>query len=868
MPNAQSPEKPTPLWEVERPNTIKLTENQRKVIQDKYLKGAPSVEAWLAGVAHNIALAELLYHPSAHLWGLFDGVRVLKKEMVSPVADVSGPKLLRSWLFHNGLYYSDERDTNFHRFIENCENAAKRFPEAEKKVAEWETQFYDLMASWQFLPNSPTLMNAGRDIQQLSACYVLPIEDSMEGVTNALQAQALIHKSGGGTGFSFERMRPAGDPVKSTEGVASGVISFMQVFDKMTGVVKQGGNRRGANMGVLPYWHPEIREFVRLKGRPGVMENFNISVAVDDKFLECVENNWEYDLYNPHTKKSAGRVSAREIFDMIVEYAWKSGDPGLIFIDKINNSRSNPTPALGKIESTNPCGEQPLLPNEPCNLGSLNLSVFVTGEFGKAEIDWDGLNTAVTTAVRLLDNVIDVNNYPLPEMEAMAKSNRRIGLGIMGWAETLAKMGIAYDSKEAIATAEKVMEFINSAAFDASCRLADERGVFPNWKNSIYDSASAYFDKSHSGSRTPRHCARTTIAPTGTIGLAAGLQGAGIEPFYAMAYTRYNARALEAIKNNMAPNPQDVLFEVNPLFRSVAEKNNFFGLGEQELWKRIEANQKSVRGIDEIPKQIQALFATAHDVAPEFHVRIQAAFQSHVDNAVSKTVNLPHSATSQDVRRIYLLAHELGCKGITIYRDGSKKQQVLNLFSGTKKVKRARDLSLGVSSEYYEIKTGHGPLHVHIDYDEDGPYRVFVSLPPVGTETSGLASILGVLISKYLEEGGAASSLLKHLQSVKGDRPYGLGELRVNSVPHAIGIALKNHLRKHGWLGENESEGESLVREDGKPAVLPPEESDSLELWNLSQVSDRCPDCYSTNIRFGSGCSGPVCNDCGYSECN
>lgn len=849
-------------WEVERPDKVKITENQRKIIEDKYLKGAASIESWLASVARNIALAELLYHPSAHLWGLFDGVRLLKKEIPTSKNIPNSPDLLRSWFFHHGLHSSAEREANFHRFLSNCGAAAEN-PEAMKVVREWENRFYNLLSSWRFLPNSPTLMNAGRDIQQLSACYVLPIEDSMEGITSALQAQALIHKSGGGTGFSFERMRPAGDSVKSTDGVASGVISFMQVFDKMTAVVKQGGNRRGANMGVLPYWHPEIKDFIRLKNRPGVMENFNISVTVDDRFLKCVENDWEYDLLNPRTNTPVGRANAREIFNSIVENAWRSGDPGIIFIDKINSSNSNPTPALGKIESTNPCGEQPLLPNEPCNLGSINLSAFVSGKTTKAEINWDDLKRAVNLAVRFLDNVIDVNNYPLPEMEALAKGNRRIGLGIMGWAETLVLVGIPYDSTPAIELAGKLMKFINQAALDASENLAQERGVFLNWRNSIYSPEGLHF---RGEARFPRHSARTTIAPTGTIGLAAGLQGAGIEPFYAIAYTRYNAQALENVKHGTAPEPKDVFFEVNPLFRQIAKENNFFGLTEQALWKKIEDNRKSVRGITEIPEKIQRLFATAYDISPEFHVRIQAAFQAHTDNAVSKTINMPHTATTEDVRRAFLLAHELGCKGITIYRDGSKKQQVLNLFSGNKKTKRARELSMGVSSEYYEIITGHGPLHVHIDYDDDGPYRVFLSLPPVGTEVSGLASTLGVIVSKYLEEGGDPKALLKHLQSVKGDRPYGLGENKVNSVPHGLGIALTAHLRKHGWLGDGNNEAQ-LVTEEG--AVLAKsDEPASLELWNLSQVSDQCPDCYSTNIRFGAGCSGPICNDCGYSECN
>jgi ribonucleoside-diphosphate reductase alpha chain len=454
----------------------------------------------------------------------------------------------------------------------------------------------------------------------------------------------------------------------------------------------------------------------------------------------------------------------------------------------------------------------------------------------------------------LLDDAIDVNNYPIPEVERMAKANRRIGLGVMGWAEMLVKMGLTYDSPEGVEHGRSLMEFINKTALEASEALAQERGVFPNWAGSIYDPTSSV---SRGVKHTPRNCARTTIAPTGTIGLAAGLQGAGIEPFYAIAYTRYNAEALQAVKSGRAPRPEDVLFEVNPLFRKVAEANNFFGLTEAALWKKIEANKKSVRGLKEVPTHIQALFATAHDVSPEYHVRMQAAFQTHTDNAVSKTVNLPHAATVHDIRQVYLLAHQLGCKGVTVYRDGSKKQQVLNASSQTRRTRAPRDLSLGVSSEYYEIKTGHGPLHVHIDYDEEGPQRLFASLSPVGTELAGLTSVLGVVISKYLEQGGSAQELVKHLQSVKGDRPFGLGDSRVNSISHGLGIALTTHLKKHGNNASNEDDN-----------VLELEDPSNLELWNLSNQDEQCPECFSANVKHGAGCNGPVCNDCGYSACN
>jgi ribonucleoside-diphosphate reductase alpha chain len=833
---------------------LRLSENQRKVIKDKYLRSDPSAEVWLDRVAGNIALAELIHAADAESWGLWNGVRVRRTEVATRAGKTTAMTLL-----HQGITDSSERDRNFVAFLGNLRRAADEIPAAGALARQWRDKFYDMISHFDFLPNSPTLMNAGRDLQQLSACYVLPVNDSMEGIADALKSQALIHKSGGGTGFSFQRIRPSGDPVKSTHGVASGAISFMQIFDKMTDVVKQGGTRRGANMGILPYWHPEIEAFISMKDKPGVMENFNISVTIDDKFMRAVEKGEDYDLLNPRSLQPIGKtLNAREVFDKMVDNAWRTGDPGIIVIDRINNSSSNPTPHLGQIESTNPCGEQPLLPNEPCNLGSINLANFVTGELGKGAMDWDRLGETTATAIRFLDDVIDVNNYPLPEIEFIAKGNRRIGLGVMGWAEALVKLGLPYDSEEALAMATKVMGFINDKALEASEGLAAERGAFPNWKNSIFDPAGAHYRGTE---RFPRHCARTTIAPTGTIGLTAGLQGAGIEPFFAIAYVRYNAQALAAMKEGKKPEDGDVFFEVNPLFREVAKKNNFFGLSETELWKKIEANHKSVRGIAEIPEKYQRLFVSAHDVAVPFHVKIQAAFQTHTDNAVSKTINMPNSATREDVKEAYLLSYKLGCKGITIYRDGSKSQQVLNLGSAApaeaKPKPKNRDASLGVSSEYYEIRTGHGSLHLHIDYDETGPYRLFTSLSPLGTEISGLTSVVGILLSKYLETGGDPIRILKHLNAVKGDRPFGFGAQRVDSIPHAIAIALRAHLQKTGKM-----EKTGVPAPTATSSTPPP-----LELWDR-QAALYCPECYSSNVAQQSGCSGVTCFDCGHSECS
>ncbi|MBI3287927.1 MAG: adenosylcobalamin-dependent ribonucleoside-diphosphate reductase, partial [Elusimicrobia bacterium] len=794
-----------------------MTETQLKVIKDKYLRDAPSVEAWLRGVARNVALGEVLAHPEAAAWGAFEGVSRATTRGMS--------------LYHQGLPDHDARHANFRRLMANLEAVCAKVPKARALREAWAARFYGLMASWSFLPNSPTLMNAGRELQQLSACYVLPVPDSMEGITKSLAAQSMIQKSGGGTGFSFSRLRPKGDLVQKTAGVASGALSFMTLFDTMTEVVKQGGTRRGANMAILRYDHPEILDFIRLKSSPGAMENFNVSVGVDAAFMRAVSEDAEYPLINPRSGALAGALRAREVFDAMVELAWKTGDPGYVVLDRINASASNTTPALGAIESTNPCGEQPLLPWEPCNLGSLNLAAFVDGEAGAGRWDFPRLKEAVSLAIRFLEGVIDVNDYPLPEIELLAKGNRRIGLGVMGWAEALVKSGIAYEDPAALELADRVMSFINGAALEASEAIAKERGVFPNWSGSAYDPTSKNF---RGEKRRPRHCARTTIAPTGTIAIAAGLQGGGIEPFFAIAYTRYNARALAALKAAMTPDDKDVFFEANPLFRQIAEKNAWFGLTEKTLMRRIDENHKTLRGIPEIPERIQRLFATAHDVAVQTHVRMQAAFQRHVDNGVSKTINLPEAATVEDVRAAYLLAYELGCKGITVYRDGSKSQQVLNLASSPSKAKRREPAaSLGLDAEYYQIRTGYGPPHVHINYDEKGPFQIFTNIPPLGTEIAGLTSLVGILLSKYLAEGGDPLRLLKHLNSIKGDRPIGLGPARVDSIPHAIAIALRTHLKKTGWLED---------------AVAPERAAPSH--------GEHCPKCFSRNVSRESGCSG------------
>jgi len=510
-----------------------------------------------------------------------------------------------------------------------------------------EDEFYRIMANLEFLPNSPTLMNAGTEIGQLSACFVLPVGDSIEEIFNALKYMALIHKSGGGTGFSFSSLRPRGDVVKSTMGVASGPVSFMKIFDSATDVIKQGGRRRGANMGILRVDHPDIIEFITAKEKEGVLANFNISVGITDEFMRAVEDGSHYSLVNPRSGETLKRLRAKDIFDLMVTTAWRTGDPGLIFLDEINGG--NPTPSVGRMESTNPCGEVPLLPYESCNLGSINLSKMTSD----GEIDWDKLGRAVRTAVHFLDNVIDANKYPLPEIEKNTRANRKIGLGVMGFAEMLAQLSVSYDSEEALSIAERLMSFISEEARKKSIELGEDKGSFSNFAGSIWEKR---------GFKAMRNATVTSIAPTGTISIIAGTSS-GIEPLFAVAFVR----------NVMGTQ----LFEVNPVFERVAKEKGFYST---ELVTKV-TKFGSVQNVEEIPKDVRRTFVTALDIAPEWHVRMQAAFQKYTDNAVSKTVNLPHEATLEDVRRIFFLAYKLKCKGITVYRYGSKSEQVLTFGS-------------------------------------------------------------------------------------------------------------------------------------------------------------------------------------------
>ncbi|MBC8495504.1 vitamin B12-dependent ribonucleotide reductase [archaeon] len=551
-------------------------------------------------------------------------------------------------------------------FMRVARNIAKadRMYDRDADIKKLREEFFDMMVDLDFVPNSPTLMNAGMDLQQLAACFVLPIQDSMEGIFGTLKDAAIIHKSGGGTGFSFSRLRPRNANVKSTQGVASGPVSFLTVYNAATEVIKQGGKRRGANMGVLRIDHPDILDFINCKEKNDAITNFNISVGITEDFMKSVESDQDYDLINPATKEIVTRMSARMVFDMLVSAAWRNGDPGILFIDRIN--QDNATPALGEMESTNPCGEQPLLPYEACNLGSINLGNFVEED---KSIDWDRLKVIIHRAIHFLDNVIDMSRYPIPQITKVVRANRKVGLGVMGWGDMLIKLMIPYNSDEGVNKAEEVMSFIKKEADIASCNLAKKRGTFPNWTGSIFNKNSKYFKGEH---LKLRNATRTTIAPTGTIGMIADASG-GVEPLFALSYVK---RVMDGKE----------LFYVDKNFKKMLEKR---GLYSKELMEKV-INQGSISHIEELPEDIKRVFVVAHDISPEYHLKMQSAFQKYTDNAVSKTVNFSNEASIKDVENVYILAYKLGCKGVTIYRDGSKENQVMNLNVNLKREKEEK----------------------------------------------------------------------------------------------------------------------------------------------------------------------------------
>ena len=770
-------------------------------------------------------------------------------------------------------------------------------------------EFFRVMGERKWMPNSPTLMNAGRPLGQLSACFVLPVDDALSngssGIYDTLRAMALVHQSGGGTGFAFSRLRPQNDVVRSTMGVASGPVSFMRLYDASTDVVKQGGTRRGANMGILRVDHPDILEFVGCKDDTSKVTNFNISVAVTDEFMAAVAAGGTYELRHPRTGRATGRLDAREVFDKIVAGAWKTGEPGVFFIDRAN--RYNPVPRLGAYEATNPCGEQPLLPYDVCNLGSINLGLFVRD----GEILWDDLGRTVHLCTHFLDNVIDANKYPLTEIDDLARRIRRVGLGVMGWADMLVRLGVPYDSAEAVALGRKVMGFVDEAARVESERLAEQRGTFPEWEQSIWG-PDATCARDGEGARIRpmrrlRNCNLTTVAPTGTISIIAGCSS-GIEPLFAVAFLRNQAGAL--------------MPDVNEDFVAYAKAGGWYS---EALMQRI-AEEGHIH-FAEVPERLQRVFVTAHDVTPEWHIRMQAAFQEHTDSAISKTCNFPESSTREDVRKIYELAYSLGCKGVTVYRDNSRPMQVLSTGKTAKEVaasesapatgnasilppanpspvpaaerelaetrgqlaeaeaelarvrrqlheaeaenaqrrlKRSRpDLLRGMTRR---IETPLGTAYVTITEDERGqPFEVFISLGKAGGSLMADVEAIGRLISLSLRSGIPMAEIHRQLRGISSDRPMGLGPNKVLSVPDAIGIAIEKWMQeKHeGVQQELLSPSSSAAR----PLAVVPEAGGQQPVRSEPRAPDllgACPDCGS-QLEFAEGCV--KCHVCGYSEC-
>jgi ribonucleoside-diphosphate reductase alpha chain len=706
---------------------------------------------------------------------------------------------------------------------------------------EKEKTYYDLLNSGNFLPNSPTLMNAGHDLQQLSACFVLPLEDSMESIFESIKNAALIHKSGGGTGFSFSRLREADARVRSTNGVSSGPISFLKVFNSATDAVKQGGTRRGANMAILAIDHPQILEFITCKENTQELTNFNLSVGITEKFMKAVYEDSEYELISPHTKEVVKKLKARDVFELIVKMAHQNGEPGIIFLDRIN--KHNPTPHIGEIESTNPCGEQPLLPNEACNLGSMNLA----GMIQNNEVDWETLKKTTRDAVDFLDSVIDMSKFPLPEIDEMVKSNRKIGLGVMGWADLLFLLKIPYNSDVAIELAEQVMEFIDYHSKVRSIELAEEKGSFKNFKGSIYETKKLIREdlkmdwkelNKMIAKKGIRNATTTTIAPTGTISMICNTSG-GVEPQFSLVY----------VKNVMDGNK---LLYVNPHFEKAIKDA---GIYSKALMEKV-AEEGSVAHIDEIPEEIKKIYVTSHDISPKWHIRMQGAFQKYVDNAVSKTINFTKEATKEEIKMAYELAYELGCKGVTVYRDGSRENQVLNVGKEIKEVKtnghrvaprKRPEITTGMTQK---IETGCGHLYVTINSDEKGACEIFTQMGKVGGCASAQLEAIARLTSLLLRSNIKVSAIARQLKGIRCPSPmWNNGEI-VTSCADSIAKALEVFL-------ELDKETLKNIKKINKKASKQPKRKSNSAMRI-------CPDCGST-VEHSEGCL--KCNSCGWSKC-
>lgn len=687
-----------------------------------------------------------------------------------------------------------------------------KYPDSTYDPDTLAVEFYSLMTAYKFLPNSPTLMNAGQPLGQLAACFVLPVGDSMEEIFDAVKYAALIHKSGGGTGFSFSRLRPKDSRVGSTGGVASGPVSFMRIFNTATEQVKQGGTRRGANMGIMRIDHPDVVEFITCKEREKELDNFNISVGLTEAFMKAVEKNRDYDLVDPRDKSVVGKKNARDVYNLLVRKAWESGDPGIVFLDRIN--RDNPTPSQGEIESTNPCGEQPLLPYEACNLGSINLSQVYSPD-DKSGVDWEELQRIVHLSVRFLDNVIDASKYPLPQIEEMVRKNRKIGLGVMGFADLLYQLEVAYDSQEGLSLAEKIMEFVQAESKAASKALAAERGSFPAYGASIYG-------KRNLGPY--RNATTTTIAPTGTLSIIAGCSS-GVEPLFALSFAR-----------NVMDGER--LVEANPYFEEALRKTGSYS---ENLMKEV-VRKGSIAHLNHLPEELRKVFVTSHDVEPVWHLKMQAAFQKYTDNAVSKTVNLPHTATQEDIAKIYWLAYEQGCKGVTVYRDGCKSSQVLctgedgqkePVAPGSARIKTRPDVVYGFTQK---VKTGMGELYLTVNEFEGKPFEVFATIGKSGRSVTAKAEAIGRLVSLALRSGVRVEEIVGQLKGIGGENPVFQKKGLLLSIPDAV-----------SWVLENRYMQGKKVVDDAKSLTQP-----------------ACPDC-GQDLTFEEGCF--VCKACGFTKC-
>ena len=839
-------------------------------------------------------------------------------DIPKPPASLPEPDLSENaWYIGKTRYARKDKDGNpletptemFWRVAYNIATAERLYGADKKAHIATATKFYKLMAKRRFLPNTPTLLNTGKPNQQLSACFVLPIPDSLDGILQTASDMAMIHKSGGGTGFSFSRLRPKDDTLSTSGGKTTGPVSFMQMYNDITSSVRQGGVRRGANMGILHYNHPDILLFMTYKLDEFSLTNFNISITtekaffdqikIDEKILDkdyekefdfdslisdvreahqsrdidlrqvklgeavkkltewCVEtkSGYGYPLVNPRNNKEVRRLNAKKVFDLITRFAWQYGDPGMIFIDRINDSRANPTPQLGMIEATNPCGEQPLLPYDACTLGSINLVQFVKGD----DFDWDNLRKTTHDAIQFLDNVLDMNEYPIDKVRVMVGQIRRIGLGIMGFADALLALNIGYNTDEGVAVAEKVMKFIQEESDKASVELAKTRGVFPAFEGSYYDKATEI---------SPRNGARTTIAPTGTISMLAETSS-GCEPLFAITYAK---NTIEGKR----------IFQTSPYFVKELKKRNLYS---DELLAKIQDNRGSIQDIDEIPEDLKKTYVVAGDISPEWHLKIQAAFQKYVDNAISKTINFPNSATVEDVRNAYLMAYETDCRGITIYRDGSREKQVLETkkdssyydkLSGTKKpevIVETKEVELPLAmpislrprpevlnGKTYKVNTHLGKAFVSINEDEKGNiFEVFINVGRAGSDITADAEAIGRLISltfripSEYSSNQIAEKVITQLRGIGGSSSMGFGVDRIRSLADAVAKTIEQHqkekdLKKDETINDSETETAALI-----------------SIPRKNKLTDICPDCGSASLRYIEGCQ--KCELCGFSKC-